>query len=139
MHITLDFCPDQSSQQEIKFTKAKELLKSYAQNFYLLKIHLNLFEISNWVLKFENMIQIWKSFILSENLFQIWTLQICAICVFSSLISDKVEYMHFAPLRKAHVCIKFSGGVKLFQIWNKFSNFKTWFEISTKLKRIFKS
>ena len=32
----------------------------HAQNFYLLKIHLNLFEISNQVLKFENLIEIWK-------------------------------------------------------------------------------
>ena len=32
--------------------------RAYVQNFYLLKIHLNLFEISNRVLKFENLIQI---------------------------------------------------------------------------------
>ena len=29
----------------------------YAQNFYLLKIHLNLFEISNRVLKFKSLIK----------------------------------------------------------------------------------
>ena len=41
-----------------------------AQNFYLLKIHLNLLEISNQVLKFENLTLIWKKIISSENLFQ---------------------------------------------------------------------
>ena len=49
---------------------APAMLTSNAQNFYVLKINLNLFEISNWVLKFENLIQIWNNAILSENLFQ---------------------------------------------------------------------
>ena len=37
--------------------------KMFMSTIYLLKIHLNLFEISNWVLKFENLIQmypVWK-------------------------------------------------------------------------------
>ena len=40
------------------------------ENFYLLKINLNLFEIPNQVLKFENVIQIWNFLILFENCFQ---------------------------------------------------------------------
>ena len=31
----------------------------YAQNFYVLKIRLNLFEISTWVFSYENLIWIW--------------------------------------------------------------------------------
>ena len=72
---------------------------TYVENFYLLKIHLNLFEIPNQVLKFEKLISIWNFFILSENLFQTWTLRSGAICVYSSLSCVEVEYMHIAPLR----------------------------------------
>ena len=45
----------------------------------LLKIHLNLFEISNTVLKF-------------ENLFQTWTMRSGAMCMYSTLPHDKLEY-----------------------------------------------
>ena len=55
---------------------------THAQNFYLLKIYLNLFEISNRVLKFENLIEI---IIPSKNLFQTWTTGSGAMCVCSSL------------------------------------------------------
>ena len=51
------------------FHNKAEAKQSDAQNFYLLKIHLNLFEISDRVLKFENLIKICKSFIPTENLF----------------------------------------------------------------------
>ena len=53
---------------------------------------LNSFEISNQVLKFENLIEI---IILFKNLFQTWTTRIGAMCVCSC---DKVEHMHMAPL-----------------------------------------
>ena len=44
------------------FTKLKDIND---KNFYVLKIHLNFFEISNQVLKRENLIQIWKIFVSS--------------------------------------------------------------------------
>ena len=78
-------------------------LKADVENFYLLKIHLNLFETSDQVLEFENLIQIWKSFLPSENLFQTGTLGSGAMCMYSSLSHDKVEYTHIAPLRRVHV------------------------------------
>ena len=37
----------------LMFSPPEMIIHSYVQNFYLLKIHLNLFEISNPVLKFE--------------------------------------------------------------------------------------
>ena len=49
-------------------------IETYVQNFYLLKIHLNLFEISYWVLKFENLISICKSIILSRDPKVLWTI-----------------------------------------------------------------
>ena len=61
----------------------KIYLHANAQKFYLLKIQLNLFEISNRVLKFENWIKIWNFFIPFENLFQIWTLRDGAMCMYS--------------------------------------------------------
>ena len=73
-------------------TNHQQQQPAHAKNFYLLKIHLTLFEISNRVLKFENLIQIWKSFIPSENLFQTFTLRSGAMCVYSSLSYDKDEY-----------------------------------------------
>jgi hypothetical protein len=51
------------------------------------------------------------------------------MCMYSSLSRDKLEYTHIAPLHGVHVCNKFSDRLKPFQIWIKFSNFKTWFEI----------
>ena len=80
-------------------TKQLNSEQSHAQNFYLLKIHLNLFEISSQVSKFENLIEDQKLFISSENLFQMsqnsfqtWSPQSSAMCVYSSLSHDKVEY-----------------------------------------------
>ena len=72
----------------------------------VLKIRLNLFEISNRGLKFEKLIWICKSFILSQNLFQTCTLGIGAMCVYLSLSHDKVEYMDIAPLRMGQVGYK---------------------------------
>ena len=76
---------------------------SNAQNFYLLKIHLNWFEISNRVLKSENLISIWKSIILSENLFPTWLLRSATMWLYSILSHDKVEYTHTEPLWEFHV------------------------------------
>jgi hypothetical protein len=50
-----------------KRLKSLFIIYTFAQNFFLLKIHLNLFEISNRVLKFENLIEM---IIPSQNLFQ---------------------------------------------------------------------
>ena len=103
---------------------------SNVQNFYLLKIHLNWFEISNQVLKFENLISIWKSIILSEHLFQTWILQSGAICVYSSLLRDKVEYTQIEPLYKVQFEKKtiqdnsFSNLNQIFKFQNKFWDFK---------------
>ena len=83
-----------------------------AQNFYLLKIHLNFFEISNWVLKFKNLISI---IILSENSFQTWILRTGAMCVYSSLSHGKVEYTHIEPLCKVHIWNKFSDRIIQFE------------------------
>ena len=88
---------------------------NYAQNFYVLKICLNSFEITIWGLKCENSIQIWKYFILSENLFQIWIPWSGAMCVYSTLSHEKVEYTHNEPLLRVHV-------------WNQFSNGKFFFK-----------
>ena len=102
---------------------ASVLSRDSLQFSKLLKIHLNLFEISNRVLKFETLILIWKSFISSENLFQTWTLRNSAMYMYSSLSRDKLEYMHIATLLGVHV-------------WN---NFETRFEISNKYKPHFKT
>ena len=67
-----------------------QLLYSNAQNFYDLKIHLNLFEISKRALKFENLFEIRKSLILPENLFQTWTSRSGAMCVYITLSQDKL-------------------------------------------------
>ena len=120
------------------FSKDISCLFINGQNLYVSKIRLNLFEISNRVLKFENLIQIWKYFILSENLFQIWIPWSGAMCVYSTLSHEKVEYTHNEPLLRVHVWNQFSNGIKKFQIWITFSNFKTWFGISNKFKWIFK-
>ena len=91
---------------------------SNAQNFYLLKIHLNLFEISYRGLKFEKIIKIWKSFIPSENGFQTRTpLRSGAMCMYSSLSCDEVEYMHIVLL---HFWNRFSEKIKK----KSYSNFK---------------
>ena len=76
------------------------MFSSHAQNFYLLKIRLNLFEISHLVLKFENLMEIIIPF---ENLFQTWTPWSGAMCMCSSLSSDKVEHTHMAPPHGVHV------------------------------------
>ena len=81
---------------------------TYAQNFYLLKNHLNLFE-TNWV-------SIWKRIILSENLFQTWILRSGDMCVYSSLSRDKVEYTHIEPLCEVHIWKKKSDRIIYFQI-----------------------
>ena len=101
-------------------------LSSNVENFYLLKIHLNLFEIPNWVLKIENLISIWKFFILSENLFQSWILRSGAMCVYLnlSLSCNKVEYMHIAPLCGVHVWNRIWDRMNFFQIQITFTNFK---------------
>ena len=78
---------------------------------------MNLFEISNRVLKFENLIQIWKSFIPSENLFQTWALQGGAMCMYSTLSRDKLENMNMVPLSRVHV-------------WHKFFRFELSFQLS---------
>ena len=72
-------------------------------------------QIKFWNLKIENLIQMWKSFIPSENLFQIWILQSGAMCVYSSLLRDKFEYTHLAPLRWVQVWNRFSDGINLFR------------------------
>ena len=64
------------------------------------------------VLKFENLIQIWKSFIPSENLFQTWALQGGAMCMYSTLSRDKLENMNMV------------------HVWNKFFRFELSFQIS---------
>ena len=79
----------------------------WTKNFYLLKIHLNLFEISNWVLKFENLISIWKSIILSENLFQTWILQSGTMCLYSSFL-----HAIFFYVRSLIKLCQISGNVK---------------------------
>ena len=99
------------------FTKLKDIND---KNFYVLKIHLNLFEISNQVLKLENLIQIWKFFVPSENLFQNWTLKSGAMWLYSSLSCSKVkyniQYMHIAPLHGVHVWNVFWDRTNFFQI-----------------------
>ena len=97
---------------------------SNAQNFYLLKIHLNWFEISNRVLKSENLISIWKSIILSENLFQTWLLRSATMCVYSSLSHDKDEYMNMALLCRVYVWNKFSDSIIFFSDLNKIFKFQ---------------
>ena len=72
---------------------AGEDIHANAQNFYLLKIHLNLFEISNRVLKFENWIKIWNFFIPFENLFPIWTLRSVCIQVYHVTWHHSAESM----------------------------------------------
>ena len=140
---------------------------SYAQKFYLLKIYLNLFEISNRVLKFGNVIYIWKSFILSEYLFQTWTRQNGAMCVFQ--VHHVVRLNTFLYTTGSMFEIDFQTGQTFFRFrlnfkiaklylrfqinsnrfsrdrsfghyWENFhfSNFQTVFEISNIFKRIFK-
>ena len=50
-------------------------------------------QIEFWVLKFENLIQIWKSCILSENLFQNWTPQNGTMSLYSTLSHDLFEFI----------------------------------------------
>ena len=77
---------------------------NYAQNFLLLKIHLNLFEMLKRGLKLENLIFNLNFFYInSENLFKTWTLQSGSMCMYSSLSRDKVKYTHMAPLRGFYV------------------------------------
>ena len=98
---------------------------SHTQNFYLLKMHLISYEISNRVLKFENLIQIWKRFIPSENLFQTWSMQSGVMCVDLTLSCDKLEYTHMAALHRIHVGNKVFRQDKTFSDWNwifKFQN-----------------
>ena len=60
--ILPEFGPLESSISSIlrEIKKQYEILLSNVENFYVLKIGLNLFEISKQALKFENFIQIWK-------------------------------------------------------------------------------
>ena len=55
-------------------------VSSYAQNFYLLKIHFNLFEIPNQLLKFEKFYPVWK-FISNMNPEKLYH-----VCVFEFII-----------------------------------------------------
>ena len=98
----------------------KKIWGTNAQNFYVLKIHLNLFKISN---------HIWNFFIQAENLFQTWLLWIDTMWMYLALSHDKLEYTHIAPFCRVHIWNRFWGGIKLFQIWALFSNFKTLYEI----------
>ena len=75
------------------------------ENFYLY-----LFEISNTVLEFEKSLSC-----RSENLFQIWTPRSGAMCKYSTLSHDKLEYTHMAPLLRVHVWNKFSDKIKNFR------------------------
>ena len=56
-----------------------------------------------------------KFFIASKNLFQIWTLKDGAMCVYSFLSCDKIEYTHIAPLSTVHIW-NFQTGY-FFQTW----------------------
>ena len=103
---------------------------SNAQNFYVLKICLNLFEISR---------EIWTFLIQSQNLFQTLSLRSSAMCVYSTLSYHKYEYTSMAPLHRVHGWNKFWDRFNSFQIKIKFSNYKTGFEIWNKFKWIFKT
>ena len=103
------------SEKPSKISSVPRHFDTYAQNFYVLKIHLNLFEISNRVLKFENWIQIWKFSISSEILFQTWTLRSDFMCMYSTSSHDKLEYMLMAPLRRVHVWKNFKKGYNFFR------------------------
>ena len=90
---------------------------SIAQNFYVLKIRLNFFEISNQVLKFNNLIQICLFSIQYENLFETLSQWIGAMCVYSTISCDKLEHMmSMAPQCRDH------AGNKFWDVWNKFSD-----------------
>ena len=66
---------------------------SHAQNFYILKIHLNLFEILNRVLKFENSKYTWKVLSrLKKFISNMDPSEWCNVSVFT-LLHDKLEYM----------------------------------------------
>ena len=43
MHRTLDFCPDQTSQEGFKCTKAKEHLRTYCPNLYTVESGIKIF------------------------------------------------------------------------------------------------
>ena len=86
--------------------------------------------------KFWNLKILFKSEknIISEKLFQRRTSQSGSMWVYQTLSHDKLEYKHMAPLCRIHVWNKFSDRIILFQMYIKFSNFKTCFEISNKFK-----
>ena len=121
------FCKNRPEFYRLTLILFQKISKNpYAQNFYLLIILLNLFEISNRVLEFKNSISIWKCIILPENLFQTCILRRGAMCVYSSWSRDKVEYMHIEPLCKLR-----GPGLKwIFRLDIFFFRFKSNFQIS---------
>ena len=77
-------CCNQFWSNNYLFMKSCMPITTNTQNFYILKIHLNSFKISNHVLKFENLFEICKSFISPEKILQTWTLWSGAMWVYSS-------------------------------------------------------
>ena len=71
------------------FTKLKDIND---KKFYVLKIHLNLFEISNQVLKLENLIQIWKFDSYLKIFHSVWKFisnmdpAVCRVCELNLII-----------------------------------------------------
>ena len=110
-------CCNQFWSNNYLFMKSCMPITTNAQNFYVLKIHLNSVKISNHVLIFENLFEICKSFISPEKIFQTWTLWSGAtMWVYSSFSCDRLKYTHMAPVHMVHVWNKFSDGIKRFQI-----------------------
>ena len=106
---------------------------SHAQNFYILKIHLNLFEILNRVLKFENSKYTWKVLSrLKKFISNMDPSEWCNVSVFT-LLHDKLEYMHMALFCMVHVWLKFTDTIKKFRLRINFQIFKLdlWFQINS--------
>ena len=55
-----------------------------------------------------------------KTLFPTWILWSAAMCVYSSLSSDKVEYTHIEPLCQVHVLINFQTRIFFFRFKSKF-------------------
>ena len=97
----------------------------------MLKIRLNLFESSNLLLRFENLILIliliWILFLSS---LKIWSnmdqMEWCHVCVFEFIMWQGWIQAHYtAPFEKK------SDGIKKFQIWNYISKLDFRFQINS--------